>query len=535
MDMSDGGQAVRNWCPAAQTAPTGGSGAIRREFETKQIEYMEQIRLYCRAVPGKRTASLRFRVTDGRNVTMYLRTGMKVPREELEAFTPEGDLRPGMPVPDGGLRDAILGYRSMIHAAYGRMRLLGMNLRSEVLREEVQKMMPRPAEVPPEAPETLAGRYERFIEDAYRDGVIGKNRYVQYQGKVRRLRRFLAIRGLSDLAPGDFDVELLLEYRCFVFNEYQYVPRYASLYPTVGKGRQRWPVKRMSANSVVHEMKALKTFFNEMESTGEVDRSPFRKLSREKRKTMMHVMYNAPFFLRSDEFRTILEAQLPPELAPVRDMFVLNCCLGCRIGDFSELTMSRVDVSPEGIPFVHYFPSKIRGRQGTNEEIQTPLVRVAFDIVCRTRFGFNEGNARSRAARYNRLLPVLLRHCGIDRKVCVYDEEKRDNVYKPLWMLATSRLARKTHVDMMNKVQINVYAAGLHSRGSDAVHRYTNMELRDRFALMNAAFGQETFAVDRQLTVMAEPGRRDAAGQREAPLCRTLTVLARKGRIRRRR
>ena len=55
----------------------------------------------------------------------------------------------------------------------------------------------------------------------------------------------------------------------------------------------------------------------------------------------------------------------------------------------------------------------------------------------------------------------------------------------------STKLARKTHVDIMNKVQVNIYAAGLHRQGSGAVHRYTMMELADRFALMNVAFDQE--------------------------------------------
>lgn len=72
----------------------------------------------------------------------------------------------------------------------------------------------------------------------------------------------------------------------------------------------------------------------------------------------------------------------------------------------------------------------------------------------------------------------------------------------PLYTLATSRLARKTHVDMMNKVQVNAYAAGLHSYGSSAVLRYTNMELKDRFILMNVAFGQRPFTVDNEMRVI---------------------------------
>ena len=74
--------------------------------------------------------------------------------------------------------------------------------------------------------------------------------------------------------------------------------------------------------------------------------------------------------------------------------------------------------------------------------------------------------------------------------------ELGDTVYRPLYEVASSRLARKTHVDMLNKVQINYYAAGLHREGSKAVFRYTSLELADRFALLNAAFGEEGYKVE---------------------------------------
>lgn len=42
--------------------------------------------------------------------------------------------------------------------------------------------------------------------------------------------------------------------------------------------------------------------------------------------------------------------------------------------------------------------------------------------------------------------------------MCLYDPEVGDNVYRPLYEAASSKLVRKTHVDMLNKVQINLCA-----------------------------------------------------------------------------
>lgn len=88
------------------------------------------------------------------------------------------------------------------------------------------------------------------------------------------------------------------------------------------------------------------------------------------------------------------------------------------------------------------------------------------------------------------LIKAILKTCGLDRKVAHNDESRKENVYLPLYEAGTSKLVRKTHVDMMNKVQIDKYAAGLYKAGSGAVNHYTALELRDRFALMNLAFGR---------------------------------------------
>ena len=141
-------------------------------------------------------------------------------------------------------------------------------------------------------------------------------------------------------------------------------------------------------------------------------------------------------------------------------------------------------------------------------ETKTPLIRPAFDIIKAGTFWFGGPRDESKVQRINYNLPKLLKMAGIDRKVAVYNHVKGENEYKPLWELATSRLGRKTHIDMMAKVQVNIYAAGLHSMGADSVERYTHMEIQDRFTLMNVAFGQKDFRVDKDLNIVEEKSKK---------------------------
>lgn len=69
---------------------------------------------------------------------------------------------------------------------------------------------------------------------------------------------------------------------------------------------------------------------------------------------------------------------------------------------------------------------------------------------------------------YNKALRRLLEFCGIDRPRLPVRPGGRGQCVSALIRVASSKLARKTHVDMLNKVQINYYAAGLHREGSKA-------------------------------------------------------------------
>jgi hypothetical protein len=316
---------------------------------------------------------------------------------------------------------------------------------------------------------------------------MGDARYAVALGKAEKLRRFLVIFSLKSLSAREFTTSNVLQFRQFVYDEYKFVSQHPDLYPR-GSGH-RAPRKRLRDTTVVHDLKLLQAFFAELESTDEIPTSPFRKITMEKRRVMMHVMYDAPICLRAEELRRVMTTKVPAELQWAKDLFVLNCTIGCRIGDLLSLTPAKVAVSDDGIPYVHYIPSKTVKLQSSNREVTTPLIPPAMEIINRAGLPFLGKNLNYGKQRYNKALRQLLRFCGITRTVSLYSPEVGDNIYKPLCDVATSKLARKTHIDMLNKVQINYYAAGLHRQGSDAVFRYTGLELKDRYALLQAAFG----------------------------------------------
>ncbi len=444
---------------------------------------METITMCHGAAPTGAASIIFFRLEDGQQ-TFYHSTGIKA--------------RPEDAVRDKKLRNELEHHKLAMCKAYTLMQVKRMDMNSRIFESQVQRVMTGNLGLATHRTgEPLYKRLVRYIEEAYRDGVIGQGRSCVLLGKARKLQRFLIIKGLSDIGIREFSSDLLLEYRSFIYDEYLYVSQFPELYPK-GEGRHA-PQRRCKDTTVVHDLKALQAFFRELEDTGEIRKSPFKKISFEKRRSIMHVMYDAPFFLKAEELKQVMRTPVPPELQQTKDVFVLNCALGCRISDLKRLTMDKVAVSEEGIPYVHYIPSKTARVLTMNREIQTPLIWSAMEIIKRTQLVFNGHNPKYEKQVYNKNLRLLLEYCGINRQVCIYDAERNDNIYRPLYEVASSKLARKTHVDMLTKVQVNFYAAGLHREGSGAVFRYTNLELKDRYELLRAAFEEPDYRVEKNL------------------------------------
>lgn len=265
------------------------------------------------------------------------------------------------------------------------------------------------------------------------------------------------------------------------------------------------PSTPRNPNTIATKMKMLRSFFHVLEQVGEIDGSPFGKMDDSRRKTMMREKYSEPFSLTMEELNRIIETNVSPNLQETKDAFLVQCALGIRIGDFKSLSMANVGID-EGIPFVHYLPQKTSNRQKDNHEIKTPVLSFALPIVKKYQFNFPILRYVFGKSGFSAKIKHLLKECGIDRKVNIFNHETGRNEYLPIYEMASSKLGRKTFVDLMVKIQPDIYAAGLHSRKSDAVKRYTTeMTIHERFKMMCMAFGQPSFKVDDDLNMIENP------------------------------
>ena len=202
-------------------------------------------------------------------------------------------------------------------------------------------------------------------------------------------------------------------------------------------------------------------------------KSPFRRLTKKRRNEALREQYDDPFFLRYDEVRQIMTADVPDSLKETKDAFLLQCAFGCRIGDYLKLSMSNIAITDDGIPYVQYLPKKTMKTQNDRREKKTPLMLFALEIVKRSGFKFGVLKYASGKSGYNAKIKKLLEHCKIDRLVNQYDEATGTMHRVPLHTVGSSKLCRKTHIDISNKAQVNMYATGLHEVGSSAVEHYS--------------------------------------------------------------
>ncbi|MDE7025629.1 MAG: hypothetical protein K2O88_07100, partial [Paramuribaculum sp.] len=344
-------------------------------------------------------------------------------------------------------------------------------------------------------------RYDRFIKESYGDKNFNEKRMKSYVDLLCGITRFLKIKHLEKISADEFTADLLKELSDFFVNEYKYVERYKRLYAGL-KGRAI-PKAPRAHNTIVTRLNKVQAFFNHLLEREEIEVSPFYKLGKKRRAQMMKEEYDDdPVNLNLDELITIIKAEVPESLSETRDAFVFQCALGLRISEFKKMTMEKIDVTEDGIPYIHYLPSKtIRGNK-KKIEIQTPLVLYALEIIKKYKFNFRILKYVSGKSGYNVKIRQLLKHCGIERKVKVFNEAKADNEFFPIHERASSKCCRATFVHLMDSVQINHYVTGIHKPGSNAVFHYNRTGLGDLFALMCAAYSQPLYKADKDLNVL---------------------------------
>jgi hypothetical protein len=462
---------------------------------------------------------LRLRLKDGDAVDVVFDTGRTVEAVALAAFGKDGAVRSGASA-DAALVAEIGRWKSVLSEAYLSLVRSGAAVDEASLRKVVSECGGVSADV---SGDSVVERFRRYLAEEHSLGRFSDKKYRESYAVSRKLERYLAVRRRPGLRPGDFTGEMVEDFERFCVDEYLYAadPKYASLYPHDYEGSRLWPKARLSETAFSKQLYSFQGFWNDLVAFGEIESSPYAEYvpwMQEKEHRRYTEMLGDPVSLNMDEFQKLATTPVPERLALARNAFILQLCTGCRGEEFKQLSLRNVAVSPEGIPYIQYtFRTTKKGKVGKNEyEVEVPLVRIAFDIVLRTRFQFVFGSYNM---IYNNAIQELLRFCGITREVCLYNNRTGKSEMVRLCDVMSQGYAHRNFMDFVNDGEQLRRVRVVGKCGVKAMSRARRNPLADRLRVLNTAFGQKPFRVDANLNVIegAPFVMRDPLVYREQP------------------
>lgn len=186
--------------------------------------------------------------------------------------------------------------------------------------------------------------------------------------------------------------------------------------------------------------------------------------------------YGTPYYITLDERNQIADFDLSgkPQLAIQRDIFIFQCCIGCRVSDLMRLTDNNII---DGA--IEYIPTKTKGdRQKT---VRVPLNSRALEILNRYKGKTPKGLILPfiSSQKYNDAIKDIFTVCGITRNVTIIDSVTGKEIQKPINEVASSHMARRTFVgNLYKKVKDPNLIAAMsgHAEGSKAFSRYREID-----------------------------------------------------------
>lgn len=290
--------------------------------------------------------------------------------------------------------------------------------------------------------------------------IISEDRYQKYRSLEKSLQEFyqdkktirignISVNVRRSFSLKDIDHQVLDDYWAFLMSGHHY-----------------------SLNTMTAVFNRLRTFFNWCITTGRLVKSPLRGYN------VPTELYGTPVIMTLDEVDAIWNADLSkrPLLEQQRDIFVFQCCIGCRVSDLLKLKRSSIIHGA-----IEYIPRKTKSVNPVT--VRVPLNSRALQIISK----YQDPAHRAKdywdrpllpfisRQKYNVAIKRIFRICGMNRMVTVMEASTREEIKKPLYEVASSHLARRTFIgNIYNKVQDPNLISSMtgHVEGSKAFARY---------------------------------------------------------------
>jgi site-specific recombinase XerD len=236
-------------------------------------------------------------------------------------------------------------------------------------------------------------------------------------------------------------------------------------------------VKKISKNTAISQLKQVRAFFSYSIKHEWTTNYPFKSF------TIDSESYGDPIFITIQERDLLYNAKIEDgTLSIIRDIFVFQCLIGCRVGDLVKLKKSNIING-----CIEYIAGKTKDEKPRLARI--PLTEKAYAIL--SRYENHSGGLLPYFAiqDYNNYIRQLfkLENINITRVVTVADPRTRENVQKSIADLASSHMARRVFISSLYtkgvKNEIIASMSG-HSENSKAFHRYYGIGKEDQMQAM---------------------------------------------------
>lgn len=318
--------------------------------------------------------------------------------------------------------------------------------------------------------------YDRFVSS--RDISVSRQRHLNVIRRI--LMRFELYKRLLQpkfkLQLGEIDEAMLVELEEYIKNEHQLLKRFPKIIEQMPESRK--PGER-GQNTVNGYFKKIKTFHLWALNEGITTNDPFRKFK------ISQDVYGSPYYITIEERHQIENADLSscPRLEVQRDIFVFQCCIGCRVSDLRNMTQANV-INGE----VHYIARKTKA--GHPLTIKVPLNKTALTILER----YADPDRKELLPfisdqKYNDAIKEIFKLAGVTRNVVVRNSLTGEQEIRPINEIASSHMARRTFVGNIYKKfkdQSLVSELSGHAPNSAAFARYREVDQEMKREMVSA-------------------------------------------------
>lgn len=294
---------------------------------------------------------------------------------------------------------------------------------------------------------------------------------------VRALRRYEMFVRLSDKERKNFTLDIdtissetLSDIESYLRNEHSLLEEYPKIFEKIpaSTDSRRSPKPQPRGNNTICALfNKLKAFFNWLNEKNVTANNPFKGYE-----GVVSEKYGTPYYITLEERNIIADFDLSehPQMEIQRDIFIFQCCIGCRVSDLLKLTQSNVINGA-----IEYIPLKTKGER--QNVVRVPLNNRASTLMEKYKGVDSKGRLFPfiAAQNYNDSIKEIFRLCGITRAVTVINSITGKEEQRPINEVASSHMARRTFVgNLYKKVKDPSLISSMsgHAEGSKAFNRY---------------------------------------------------------------